>query len=110
MSTPEGKIQLQVIKYLLGQGVFCWRNNTTGLWDAKLQLYRSNPYNMRGVGDIIAIVNGIFISIEIKHKTKQSADQVLFQRRLERNGGKYFLIHSLEEAKEMLSTLHIDNA
>ena len=107
MSTPEGKIQLAVIKYLKKEGILCWRNNSMGVYDKKFGGYRTNPYAMKGVGDILGCVNSVFVSWEIKAKSKQSADQKLFQQRLERHGGKYYLIHSVEEAKASLVDLGI---
>lgn len=90
MSTPEGKIQLAILKHLRKKGILCWRNNTGGTWDPKLQIYRSNPYIMPGAPDIICIIDGFFVGIEVKTpKGKQSADQILFEKRCKRHGGKY---------------------
>lgn len=97
MSTPEGKIQKKILDYLKDKGVFHWRQNNGALWDNKLKIYRTHT-GMKGVPDIIAVIDGQFVGIEVKTpKGKQSADQLLFQKRLERNGGKYILAKCVED-------------
>lgn len=105
MSTPEGKIQSEVLKYLLEQGVFAWRQNNTAIFDPKMNGYREHN-GLKGVPDILSVINGQFVGWEIKTpKGRQSADQFAFQKRLERHRGKYFIIRSLDEAKEALQSL-----
>jgi hypothetical protein len=54
------------------------------------------------VPDILAVINGQFVGFEVKTpRGKQSPDQLIFQRRLERNGGKYHLVRSLEDVKKL---------
>jgi len=102
MSTPEGRIQAAVLRYLQQQGVFAWRQNNLAVFDPKMNGYRAHT-GLKGVSDILSVIRGRLVAWEIKTpRSKQSADQVFFQQRLERNGGRYFLIHSLEEAKEAL--------
>ena len=99
MSKKENKVQLEAMKYLKNKGVLCWRNNTMGVYDPKLNIYRSNPYNMKGVGDIVGMTpDGRFLSIEVKTKTgKPSADQLLFIKRCTLNGGLCFVARSIED-------------
>jgi hypothetical protein len=105
MSTPEGKIQSSVLKYLHEQGVFCWRQNNLAIFDPKMNGYREHN-GLKGVPDILAVINGRFVGFEIKTpRGRQSADQLFFQKRLERHKGKYFIIRSLDEAKEALATI-----
>ena len=101
MAKAENKIQLEAIKYLKSKGILCWRNNTMGVYDPKLNTYRSNPYSMKGVGDIVGMTpDGRFLSVEIKTKTgKPSADQLLFIKRCELNGGLCFVARSLDDIK-----------
>lgn len=101
MGTIENKTQLSIIKYLKAQGIYCWRNNTMGTYDRKLNLYRSNPYTLKGVGDILGILpDGRFLSVECKSSTgKASADQLLFVKRCTALGGLCVVIHSLDELK-----------
>lgn len=102
MATPEGKIQLEILKYLRSHGVFCFRNQPS-TYNHKLGIYQSNPYVMKGTPDIIAIINGKFVGIEVKTKTgKMSADQVLFKKRLEANGGVYVLARSVDNVAHLV--------
>ena len=107
MATPEGKIQTAILKYLKARGYFCWRNNNGAVHDQKMNNgyggYRSNPSLMKGIPDIILIPDdGIFTGIEVKTpKGKQSADQMLFERRCKRKNAHYYLVRSLDDVKEL---------
>jgi len=97
MATPEGKIQTEVLKYLKDKGYFAWRQNNLAIYDPKMNGYRAHN-GLKGVPDILAVVKGTFTGFEIKTpKGRQSADQKLFQKRLERNGGKYHIIRSIQD-------------
>jgi hypothetical protein len=98
MSTPEGKIQLTILKHLRSKGIFCWRAQPH-TYNSKLGMHISSPYNMPGQPDIIAILpGGIFCGIEVKTpKGKQSSDQILFQKRLERAGGVYIVARNIAD-------------
>ncbi len=102
MSTPEGKIQLTILKHLRSKGVFCWRAQPH-TYNSKLGIHISSPYNMPGQPDIIAILpGGIFCGIEVKTpKGKQSPDQILFQKRLERAGGVYIVARNIADIEHI---------
>lgn len=100
MSEKENKVQKEVLNYLLRNGVYCWRNNNTAQYDAKLGMYRA--FNgKKGVGDILGILSdGRFLSVECKSSTgKASPDQILFVKRCALLGGLCVVVHSLEELK-----------
>jgi predicted acyltransferase len=97
MSTPANKLQAKVIARLTKAGIFHWKQNTMPVWDNKLNsgygAYRSHG-GMKGVPDIICIIKGQFVGIEIKAgKDRISADQLLFKKRCERNGGLYLVVN-----------------
>jgi hypothetical protein len=51
-----------------------------------------------GAPDIICVVNGQYVGIEVKApRGRQSDHQKEFQRRLEEAGGKYILAYSIDE-------------
>ena len=104
MAKAENKIQLEIIKWLKAESILCWRNNSMGVYDPKFGGYRSNPYAMRGVGDIIGVLpDGRFFSCEVKTpKGKTSADQVLFIKRCTRSNGVAFVARSIEDTKKAL--------
>jgi hypothetical protein len=91
----ESAIQAQIIQYLKLKGVFHYRNNSGGFKDANNHFYR---FGALGSPDIICVVKGQFVGIEVKAPGgKQSEHQISFQKRLEADGGKYILAYSLED-------------
>lgn len=110
-TTPEGKIQSAILSHLTKRGVFAFRVNNGATFDKHLNSgyggYRTQgKWAMAGLSDIIIVHNGQFIGCEIKTpKGKLSADQLLFKRRLERVGGRYYVLRSVEGAKAMLEEL-----
>jgi len=101
--TPEGRIQLAVIKYLRAKGVLCWRHEPN-TYNHALGKHISNPYAMKGVSDILGVMpdgTGRLLAVEIKTaRGRQSSDQVLFQKRLEAAGGVYVLARSIDDVIE----------
>lgn len=72
-----------------------------GTYDPKLRIYRSNPYTMKGVGDILGVLpDGRFLSVECKSSTgKASPEQILFIKRCSLLGGLCMVVRSLDELK-----------
>ena len=97
MPDLERNIQLTICDYLALKKYFFWRQNTNPIFaDGK---FRAMPkYSKNGVPDIILVKNGIFIGLEVKRpKSKQSENQLLFQEELEKAGGKYAVVTSLDD-------------
>jgi hypothetical protein len=91
----ESVVQAQITQYLLLKGIFHYRNNSGGFRDGNNHFYR---FGAVGSPDIICVVEGRFIGVEVKAPGgKQSDNQISFQKRLEGAGGKYLLAHSLED-------------
>lgn len=97
----ESQIQRQVLEYLKTRNIFHFR--------APNRPAKNRRYNLKGgVPDIIAVVKGSFIGLEIKTETGvQSEDQKDFEKDLKKAGGKYFIIRSLKEAHSILSALNV---
>lgn len=52
----------------------------------------------KGIGDIVAVVNGLFTTWEVKiGKDRQREDQHKFQKDIEASGGKYFLVKTWDD-------------
>ena len=68
---------------------------------------RKRSYSvMKGVSDIIALIGGKMICIEVKTpKGKQSPHQVEFQKNIESNGGYYFTVISIENLCDNLRNI-----
>lgn len=106
MSTPANKLTSTILKKLYAYGVFCWRQNNTPVHDPHLNSgyggYRSHS-GLKGVPDIICIVNGQFVGIEVKAgKDRLSADQIHFKTRCEYNGGMYIVAKSVADVDILL--------
>lgn len=62
-----------------------------------------SPYAMKGIPDIIMVVNGRFIGLEVKSESgRQSDEQKEFERNVTKNGGAYYLIRSIEDVQMIL--------
>lgn len=97
----EKDIKRKVLNYLLKElKCFAFVISTTGIYDHERGFFRTGP--KRGVPDIIAIYRSKFIGIEIKRKgNKLSPDQEAFRENVKLAGGLFFVIHSVEELKEV---------
>lgn len=58
---------------------------------------------LAGAADLILIYNGKVLFMEVKTDTgRQSDSQVDFEHRIHDNGLKYYIVRSLDEAKELV--------
>lgn len=103
----ESEILAQCYNWLLRNGVFCWRNNTGA---HKTEAGHYVRYGAPGSPDIIGILpNGRFIGVEIKSaKGKQSKDQKIFQRRVEKWNGIYIIARSIDDCEKFIKPLLTD--
>jgi hypothetical protein len=78
-------------------GMF-WQNDSVGIKGRK----RCNKYRPNGVSDILGVISGQFIAIEVKSPTgKLLQSQIEFSQRFRRAGGEYYVIRSLEDLTEL---------
>lgn len=62
-----------------------------------------NKYMRKGVPDIIVLIDGKFIGLEVKaEKGRQSEHQKSFELECKKNGGKYYVVKTLEDVKDVL--------
>lgn len=86
------------IKYQNNPNVMFWRQNTMPVVKPDGSFRAMPKYSMTGVPDIILVKDGIFWGLEIKRPGgKQSENQMIFQHKLEKAGGKYHIITSLDD-------------
>ena len=123
LSTPtEKQIENQILTYLRNRRVFVWKNQSVGVFDAKKGIFRrsNNPHHIDGVSDILGLLHGRFLAIEVKRpkiskKTGQfiyrtqeellkmaSPGQITFIDQINREGGCAFMADSLEVVKEQM--------
>ena len=81
------------------------RINTVGVWDAAKGVHRKGG-STKGVEDIICIVMGRYVGIEVKAgKDRHSEDQKKRQFEVERAGGTYLLVRSTDDFIEQFNQL-----
>jgi hypothetical protein len=78
--TPEGKVKQKVVKLLKQEKVWYF-------------FPANNGFGKSGIPDIIAIVNGEFIGIEVKSATGQPTElQKICGRQIEEAGGTWLIV------------------
>jgi Holliday junction resolvase len=86
----ESSIQKKISNYLSG---------LPDCWNVKVM-----SANKRGTPDILAVINGRFVAIEVKtEKGKASAIQQAQIRRIQQAGGVAFIAKSVDEVIENLA-------
>ena len=102
-SIKETDIQRQICEYLELKKIFFYRNNNTPIYDARRKTFRAMPkYALKGVPDVIAVIRGQYVGIEVKKpKAYLSPNQKIFRDNLELAGGKYILARSIEDLGDL---------
>lgn len=88
-ATSEAELQLKVLRYLRLRS------------DCKV--FRVAASSTRGAPDIVCCVNGKFVAIELKsrkYNAKLSVNQKLIKEEVEKCGGVFLCIRSLNELEE----------
>lgn len=93
----ESEVQRAILDYLELRGIFHYRNNSGAFKREDGHFYR---FGAVGSPDIVCVIKGYFIGLEVKSPTgSQSADQKQFQSHLEKAGGFYFVVRSIDDAQ-----------
>lgn len=105
-TNPETRIQASILTYLVYLGIFCWRNNSSGIYNQKTGSYYSPKGigRISGVSDILGILpDGRFIALEIKsEKGKETPEQKVFGHNISTNNGLYIVARSIEDVRKTL--------
>jgi len=111
MSSIEKETQKAAIQLLTARRIFHYRQNSGAYeksYTAKNGSVRKGfiAYGTPGAPDILAVIKGKYVGIEIKDtKGTQSEDQVKFQEALEKAGGTYLLIRSIDDLIRFLAKI-----
>jgi hypothetical protein len=90
--------------YHVREGV-AYRINNGAVFDRKKGVYRKGVQR-RGIPDIIGIIDGRFIGIEVKiGKDRQSADQKEIEKEIGDAGGVYFIAKSYDDYLEKIARI-----
>lgn len=104
----EKELEKQIIEALNLKGIFCWKNQSTGIYDPTRKVFRKNKSQLNGVSDILGILpNGRFLAIEVKRpalkpRKKESLEkmatpeQLKFIDNINRRGGLAFVADNLD--------------
>jgi len=91
----ETDVQRAILDYLALKRIFHYRNNSGAFKRDDGHFYR---FGALGSPDIVCVVNGQYVGIEVKAPGgKQSEHQKEFQRQLEAAGGRYIIVHSIDD-------------
>lgn len=108
----ETAIVKACLQFLQAKGVYCWRNNTTGIYNKKSGGYFF--HGLSGVSDILGIIpqkcpcalQGVFLAVEVKSaKGKVSEAQDAFLKQINERGGFGIVVHSVEELDYFMKDL-----
>ena len=95
----EHEIQEQILMWLKLKRIFHYRQNSGGLKKGSHFV----KFGVPGAPDIVAIIKGQYVGIEVKRVNGlQSQQQYFFQKELEKAGGKYILARSLADVESAL--------
>ncbi len=104
----EKDIQREICDWLASQKVFFWRSNNVPVFERSngKARFRSLPkYTPRGLPDIMSIIGGQYIGLEVKVPDywKFTDEQKMMKQKILENGGFYYLVTSLGEAMDAMS-------
>lgn len=102
MASNESAIQSAIIDYLyLKKHFFVRLNNIPPVQtvNGKMQFRRMPKGSVKGLPDLMVIKNGGTIFLEVKDKSKQSPDQILFEKNCKEKGACYFIVRSIDDVK-----------
>lgn len=102
VKSPANQLTNDVISHIILTGGWATRINSMG---RVLNGKYIPGSTQKGVSDIMACINGKFIAIEIKIKDKLSEDQIKFSKQIEKSGGKYFVVHNIDEYFSILNKI-----
>jgi hypothetical protein len=102
----ESETQKAILEWLAWKHIFHYRNNS-GAFAIPAEGTHQRRFFRAGVAgapDIVCVINGQYVGIELKApKGKQSDNQREFQRELEAAGGRYILAYSIDDVASVFS-------
>lgn len=111
----EKELENLIIDTLRLRGIFCWKNQSVGIFDPRTKRFRTTTKRqLKGVSDILGIMpDGRFLAIEVKRPVKKprsqeqlrkiaSREQVEFIEKINENGGIGFFADNMDELKNKL--------
>jgi penicillin-binding protein-related factor A (putative recombinase) len=126
MKLTEKQLENDILAWLWYVGIFAWKNQSVGVFDAAKGIYRKpvNRFHIKGVADILGVLpDGRMLAIEVKRpavkarKKEQlekmaSDEQLSFLKKINNKNGMGLLVDNLETVCAALSDYvykHINN-
>lgn len=105
--TPEQLVKHAIMDYLrlMPKAKFFWVKST-GTYDPVAKIFRrsNSRWEIRGVSDILGVMNGRFIAIEVKSaKGRVTPEQKLFIDQVNACGGLGFVARSVADVAERIA-------
>jgi len=113
MTQTEKQIENQIISTLRILGVYCWKNQSVGIFDPSKKIFRrsNNANHLKGVSDILGIINGKLLAIEVKSaKGRMSIEQKAFLQNIRDQGGIAFEARSITDVAKHLQSAFPNHA
>ena len=101
----EKVIENDILRFLNGIGVFCWKNQSVGVYDPARKVFRRkyNRYHINGTSDILGIYQGKPLAIEVKSdRGVVSDEQKKFIFLFKEHGGIAFVARSVDDVRREL--------
>jgi hypothetical protein len=101
-SVKEAFIQAEILAWLRSTPLLHWRSNSGSLF------LRGRHINLGPLGcadiSLVLPTHGTFVGLEVKSaRGKIRPDQITYAKCLTDNGGKYFIVRSLEDAQNAVA-------
>jgi hypothetical protein len=94
--STANELTAAVIRFLSLHGHYCSRIQSQGQYQPKLGIFTRSQVK-RGIGDVLAVINGKSIMLEIKVKRdQQSTYQKQTQIEVEQSGGTYLIVRDFD--------------
>lgn len=104
---PEKVIENAILDYLLMYDVMFFKIQNVGIFDPTKKTFRKpSRHHKAGVSDILGIINGRFVAIEVKTPTgRLSKSQAKFLDEVKNNGGLTLVARSVEDVQIFLRSI-----
>lgn len=106
MTETANKITANCLRVInMTPNCVAYRINNVGVWDERKQVHRKGNTE-RGLPDIIAVIRGRFVAIEVKAgRDKQSEYQRARQFEIEKAGGAYLIVRDTNDILQFMQDL-----
>jgi len=104
MKPTQAQLKADIAEYIETMGGYAVVTNISGIpVKGRPDVYRKNP-EMSGLGDVICCWGGTFLEFEVKRTAQEKLreSQADHKYRLERAGGLYYQVTSLDEVIRIL--------